>query len=105
MKTASVARLTHESSLQAFLLRKQVLREAKCILVPRARRFLVRWSGNKSGNEGLPLVGYKLSRVAQGTRMSEARHELKVMHEPARTSQIPPAPFARYANGEFLAKE
>ena len=101
MKTASVARLTHESLLQAFLLRKQVLREAKYILVPRARRFLVRWSGN----EGLPLVGYKLSRVAQGTRMSEARHELKVVHEPARTSQIPPAPFSRYANGEFLAKE
>ena len=35
------------------------------ILVPRARRFLVTWSGN----EGL-LVGYKLSRVALGTRMS-----------------------------------
>ena len=68
MKTASVARLTHESSLQAFLLRKQVLREAKCILVPRARRFLVRWSGN-SGRKNVismrelfcpdPLAGFE----------------------------------------------
>ena len=38
------------------------------ILVPRARRFLVTWSGN----EGLPLVGYKLSRVALGTKMVSA---------------------------------
>ena len=35
------------------------------ILVPRVRRFLVTWSGN----EGLPLVGYKLSRVALGTKI------------------------------------
>ena len=35
------------------------------ILVPRALRFLVTWSGN----EGLQLVGYKLSRVALGTEM------------------------------------
>ena len=35
------------------------------ILVPRARRLFVTWSGN----DGLPLVGYKLSRVALGTKM------------------------------------
>ena len=39
------------------------------ILVPRARRFLVTWSANK----GSVLVGYKLSRVALGTRMGTHR--------------------------------
>ena len=45
------------------------------ILVPRARRFLVTWSGN---------VGYKLSRVALGTRMPylliDKSPEMKTLH-------------------------
>ena len=45
------------------------------ILVPRARRFLVTWSGN---------VGYKLSRLALGTRMPylliDKSPEMKTLH-------------------------
>ena len=50
-------------------MRKEMLSRVagRYILVPRARRFLVTWLGN----EGLwkQPVGYKLSRVAPGTRM------------------------------------
>ena len=40
------------------------------ILVPRARRFLVTWSGN----------GYELSRVALGTRMDCDRTYVSLFH-------------------------
>ena len=48
--------------------------KATVILVPRARRFLVTWSGNEGlWKQSLPDVGYKLSRVALGTRMSDSQ--------------------------------
>ena len=49
---------------------RQTCHPSDVILVPRARRFLVTWLGN----EGLPLVGYKLSQVALGTRMIRCQH-------------------------------
>lgn len=98
MKTASVARLTHESSFPEVFASQAGVKRSEVHSRPQSPSFLCHVVGKRGAATGR----LQIKPSGFGTRMSEARHELK---KPARTSQIPPAPFARYGNGELLAKE
>ena len=94
MKTLSHFDLLQWQEIAKLSLPKKAAIAPFIILAPRARRFLVTWSGNE--------VGYKLSRVALGTRMSFQQHFARIFASEAMTlPEIDHVPFLQGMRRHF----